>query len=211
MANDFFRVSPTADDAFIHGAARLLVAPLSITKPTEIGDVIKLATGGTQYDPQSGWVDLGATKTGIQITVNNTEETFDVDQILGDIASQPTNWDVAVATALAEVTPAHLSLAWEGDAVTTDTATTSGVDEVDTAVGAAPNYTQRRMAVLFQRPSGLIRGFFFHKVQRTPQETTIAFNKTGEQQTIPVRFKVLEDTSETNPLRRFFVVRDQTT
>lgn len=207
MANDFFRVSPTADDAFIHGAARLLVAPLSVTKPTKISDVIVLATGATQYNAVSGWVDLGATKTGIQITVNNTEETFDVDQILGDIASQPTNWDVSVATALAEVTPAHLSLAWEGDEVTIDSSTTP--DEADTAVGAASSYTQRRLAVLFQRPSGLIRGFFFHIAQRTPQETTIAFNKTGEQQTIPVRFKVLEDTSETNPRRRFFVVRDQ--
>lgn len=207
MANDFFRVAPTADDAFIRGAARLMVAPIAQAKPTKISDVIVLTSGASQYNAQSGWTDLGSTKTGIQITVNNTEETFDVDQVLGDIGSQPTNWDVSVGSALAEVTLAHLSLAWEGDAVTTDTGTTP--NELDTAVGAAVDYTQRRLAVLFQRPSGKIRGFFFHKVQRTPQESSIAFNKTGEQQTIPVRFKALEDTSETNPLRRFFVIRDQ--
>ena len=45
------------------------------------------------YDAITGWNELGATKTGVQITVNNAEESFDVDQIYGNISTEPTDWD----------------------------------------------------------------------------------------------------------------------
>jgi hypothetical protein len=93
----FHRVTPTADDAFIRGAGRLLIAPDSQAWPVQISDVVETSASpmtGAQWDPKTGWTDLGATKTGIQITVNNAEETFDVDQVLGDIESAPTSWEV---------------------------------------------------------------------------------------------------------------------
>src|ERR1700754_3994222 len=116
------------DRSFIRGAARILIADLATPKPTKIEDVIELADAAgppvvKQYDAvkatdfatsKNGWVDLGATKTGIQITINNAEETFDVDQILGDISSQPTSWECSVGTQLAEMTPERLQVAWEG-------------------------------------------------------------------------------------------------
>ena len=100
---DFHRVSVN-DDNFIRGAARLLWAGTTISFPVTIADVINVST----YDPMTGWNDLGATKTGITITVNNTEETFDVDQIYADIDSRPTGWECTVATALAEMTVQRL-------------------------------------------------------------------------------------------------------
>lgn len=200
------------DRSFIRGAARLLVAPLTEAKPTTIGDVIALtASAGPPavalYDAKGDWVDLGATKTGVQITINNAEETFDIDQQLGDIASQPTSWECSVGTQLAEMTPERLQLAWEGSEIT-ETGSGATAEQV-IGFGSPNSYTQKRLAVLFQRPNGKIRGYFFHKVQRMPQESSITHSKTGEQISIPLRFRVLQDATETDLAKRFFVIRDQ--
>jgi hypothetical protein len=210
MATDFHRtnVTPTS---FIRGAARILVAPISQTFPTKIADVIALASTSAValYDAASGWTDLGATKTGITITINNSEETFDIDQVMGDIDSQPTGWEVSVATALAEFTPEKMQVAWEGSAITVDNS--PPVPEKEIGFGQPTSYTQRRLAVLYQRPNGQIRGYFFRKVQRTPQESSVNHQKTGEQISIPVTFKALSDTTVTDPYKRFFIIRDQAT
>lgn len=210
MSVDFHRTSVTPT-SFIRGAARILVAPIGQTFPTKIADVIALASTSAValYDAASGWTDLGATKTGITITINNSEETFDIDQVLGDIDSQPTGWEVSVGTALAEFTPEKMQVAWEGSAITIDAGPT--VPEKEIGFGQATAYTQRRLAVLYQRPNGLIRGYFFRKVQRTPQESSINHQKTGEQISIPVTFRALSDTTVTDPLKRFFIIRDQAT
>lgn len=208
------------DRSFIRGAARLLIAPPSTTRPATIGDVIHLtaATGPpvvALYDAKytsvtDGWVDLGATKTGCQITINNAEETFDVDQILGDIMSQPTSWECSVGTQLAEMTPERLQVAWEGSAITND----ATADEDEIGFGQPASYTERRLAVLFQRPPvgatpGLIRAYLFHRVQRMPQESSVTHAKTGEQISVPVRFRVLADSSISDVRKRFFIIRDQ--
>lgn len=200
------------DRSFIRGAARLLVAPASQTRPTKIADVIALVAAAgppavAQYDAAAGWTDLGATKTGIQITINNAEETFDIDQQLGDIASQPTSWEVSVGTQLAEMTPERMQVAWEGSAITLDATPTAPEQEI--GFGQPTSYTERRLAVLFQRPNGQIRAYLFHRVQRMPQESSITHSKTGEQISIPVRFRCLADASLTDINKRFFVIRDQ--
>lgn len=208
--SDFHRTF-VDDRSFIRGAARIMVAPIAQAKPQKIADVIVLPPAiapANDYDAATGWVDLGATKTGIQITLNNAEETFDVDQILGDISSQPTNWECSVGTQLAEMTPERMQIAWEGSAITVDVLTPKP-DEQEVGFGSPAFYTQRRLAVLFQRPNGKIRAYFFWKVQHTPQESSVTHAKTGEQISIPVRFKVLSDTTVTDPLKRFFIVRDQ--
>lgn len=194
---DFFRTGIT-DDNFIRGAARLLVAGTTISFPTAISDVINLST----YDAMSGWTDLGATKTGITVTRNNTEETFDVDQILGDIDSRPVSYEQSVATALAEVTLEHLQLAWEGGSISTSGTVRS------MGVGEPAVYTRRRLAVIFQKANGKLRMHAFRKTQRSAQESAIPYNKTGEQQSIPVTFRALADTSISDVNTRTQVIFD---
>jgi hypothetical protein len=160
------------------------------------------------YDAISGWSDLGATKNGITITINNAEETFDIDQQLGIIGSAPTSWTVAVGTSLAEVTPERLQVAWQGSAITVDNTPTTG-PEKQIGFGSPNFYVQRRLAVMFQRPSGLIRAYFFRIVQRTPAESSLVHNKTGEQQSIPIQFSALPDNTITDVLSQFFIIRDQ--
>ena len=195
---DFFRTGIT-DDNFIRGAARLLVAGTTITFPTAVSDVINLST----FDAQSGWVDVGATKTGITITRNNTEETFDVDQILGDIDSRPVSYEQTVATALAEVTLENLQLAWEGGTISTS----GGFRTM--GVGEPAVYTRKMLAIIFQKANGKLRMHAFRKAQRSAQESAIPYNKTGEQQSIPVTFRALADTSIADVNIRTQVIFDQ--
>lgn len=206
---DFHRTTVN-NRSFIRGAARLLVSDYATqAKPAKIADVIALASasGVVLYDAASGWTDLGATKTGIQISMNNAEESFDVDQIFADINSAPTSWECSVGTQLAEMTPQRLQMTWEGSAITVDSVPT--IPEEEIGFGQPNAYTQRRLAVLFQRPNGRIRAYLFHKAQKMPQESAVTHAKTGEQISVPVRFRALQDTSETDITRRFFVIRDQ--
>lgn len=197
-ANNFY---PTFldDEGFIRGPARLMYCAVTQSFPTGISQVVNLST----YSAMTGWSDLGATKGGVAISINNTEESFDVDQVYGDIDSLPTAWECSVSTQLAEMTLDRLTFCWEGSPVTT-----SG-GEKSMGYGAPLSYTRRRMAVLFQRPNGKIRAFVFRKVQRSPQESTITFNKTGEQQSVAVRFRAIADLSVSDVYSRFFTAYDQ--
>lgn len=195
---DFFRTGIT-DDNFIRGAARLLVAGTTIAFPTGISDIINLST----FDAQTGWTDVGATKTGITITRNNTEETFDVDQILGDIDSRPVSYEQTVATALAEVTLENFQLAWEGGPISSS----GGFRTM--GVGEPAVYTRKRLAIIFQKANGKLRMHAFRKTQKSAQESAIPYNKTGEQQSIPVTFRALADTSISDVNTRTQVIFDQ--
>lgn len=202
LFDQFHRVN-VDDDSFIHGAARLMTASMTQIFPDDIADMISLSS----FDAQVGWSDLGATKTGVAISRNFTEEAFDVDQIQGDIRTRPTGWEMAIQTALAEVTLERLSFAWEGGTVTTNTGPTP--DEKNMGLGEARKYTQRRMAILHVRENDKIRAFVFRKCNLSAQETTLQYAKTGEQQTIPMRFRAFADTSVADSKARFGMVFDQ--
>lgn len=196
----FFRVDTTK---LVKGAARIMYAPASQAKPATITDVINTTAGTTQYDPLTGWVDLGATREGIQITVNNTESGFDVDQVAGLIGTAPENWECSVVTNLAEVSLDKMVIAWEGAPVTT-----VGGERV-TGFAGATSYTERRLAVLFQKPTLLITGYFFWRAVRAPQEGTLNFQKGGDAQVIPMRWNILADATQVDPVTAFFEVHEQ--
>lgn len=186
----------------VKGAGRIMYAASTVDKPASISDVINVTT----YAAATGWNDLGATREGIQITVNNTETGFDVDQVAGLIGTSPENWECNVATNLAEVTLENMVIAWEGAAVTEDGG------ERETGFAGATSYTERHLAVLFQKPAsagGVIVGYFFHRAVRAPQEGTLTFQKGGDAQVIPVRWNILADTTEEDPLKAFFRIREQ--
>lgn len=192
------------DEGFIRGAARILYASITQAMPTQVADIVDL----TVYNAQSGWFDLGATKSGIQITYNATaEDSFDVDQVYGDIDALPNSWTMTVVTQLAEVTLDRLAFAWEQ--VTVATLSKTGGNEKQTNFGTPLNYTKRKMAVLFQRPNGKIRAFVFRRAQRTTQDSALTYAKTGDQQSIPLTFRCLPDLSVSEPTARFAFVTDQ--
>lgn len=198
----FFRVDTSK---LMRGAGRLMYAPSSQAKPTKIADVINVTGGPTQYDAATGWSELGATNSGIQISVNNTEVAFNIDQIAGDVATSPDVWECTVATQLAEMTLENFVFAWEGVPITTDVTN----NERETAFAGAVAYTERRLAVLFMKPNGKIQGYFFHRAVRSPQQGTINMQQGGTEMTLAVTFRILADSSETDPRAAFFRVREQ--
>lgn len=197
---NFFVVDTTK---LVRGAARIMYAASGQTAPASISSVIDT----TSYAAQSGWSDLGATKNGIAISINNTESAFTVDQVSGDIGTAPDVWSCTVSTELAEISLEKMQIAWEGAAVTTDTSVTPS--EKETGFAGATSYTERRLAVLFQKASGKIVGYFFWRAVRAPQQGTITYQKGGDAQTIAVQFNILADTTQVDPLKAFFIVREQ--
>jgi hypothetical protein len=195
---DFFRTAIN-EDTFIRGAARLMWAGITVSFPTSISQIVNLST----YDAMTNWYDLGATKGGVAISRNSTEETFDVDQILANIDTRPVTWDQTIATAMAEASLDRINIAWEAGSKST-----SGGEET-MGVGDPTVYKQRRLAVLLRKDDGKLRAHVFRKVVRNATDSTITLNKTGDQITFPITWTALADTSITDVDTRTQVIFNQ--
>lgn len=180
------------------------------TTPTTA--VTRTTPGFGQYDSQTGWTNIGSTKGGIRVLRNNSEEVFDVDQIQAEIMSQPTAWEMNVATSVAEIDLDIMQYLWEGGTITVDGAT----GERTLPLGTPVAYRQRRLVVGYQRAStdggvtpGGIQLYCFRITQRSPQESVVTFNKTGDQTTLAFQWRCLADPNVPDMLARFGGVIDQ--
>lgn len=172
---------------------------------TPLVSVAHTTPGSGQYDPVSGWSELGSTKSGVQVTRNNTETQLDVDQILGALIAIPDEWEMTVATQFAETTLENIQMAWEGGAIYTDV--TQNPNERHLPMGAPLTYANRRLAILHQKTigtsAGRIRAVVLRSVTRSPQNSTFDFQKTGNQQTIAHTFRAFADFTISDPAARF--------
>jgi hypothetical protein len=100
---------------FVQGSGRILIANYNAgaSYPDGIEDIVSLAPGATQYDIVAPFNEVGFTKTGVNITRNNAEEDFDVDQLTASIRRRPNNWEMSVGTQLAEASLETFQTAWE--------------------------------------------------------------------------------------------------
>jgi len=196
---DFFRSAYGLDveQGFTQGAGRLLIAPYNggTDYPAGLEDILVLPSGATQYDVVAPWVEAGYTKSGINITRNNSEEEYDVDQVQGAIRRRPTNWEMSVGTQLAESTLETFQTAWEAGGITAVSKTAPQLAERHLGLNAPTNYPQRMVAVVFLYPDGILRAYVFAKCEHAAQESGFTLNKTGEQVSLPTRFNCLADTT----------------
>jgi hypothetical protein len=194
------------------------IQPLILTQSTALtGGTTPLASvahttpGIGQWDAMAGWSELGSTKSGVQVTRNNTESLLDVDQILGALMAIPDEWEMTVATQFAETTLENIQLAWEGAAIYTDVTETP--NERHLPVGAPLSYAARRLAVLHQKligtSAGRIRAVCLRNVTRSPANSSFDFQKTGNQQTIAHAFRAFADFSVADPAARFGEIIEQ--
>jgi hypothetical protein len=181
---------------FVQGAGRILMADAGTDWPAGIEDLVDLASGATQYDPADPWDEVGFTKTGINITRNNAEEDFDVDQVRGSIKRRPSNWEMSVGTQLAEASLETFALAWELPDPVDVTKTAPALAERHVGLSAPTTYIERMVAVLFQFDSGLIRAWVFRRGLRAAQESGMTLQKTGEQVSLPMRWNALADSDQ---------------
>lgn len=195
---DFFRSAYGLDteQGFVQGAGRVLMQDVDAVSgfPDGFEDLLVLTSGATQFDPVGEWTEVGFTKTGINITRNNAEEDFDVDQIRGSIRKRPTNWEMSVGTQLAEATLETYGLAWELEDPVAVTKTTPQLNERHQGMGAPTVYKERMVAVIFPFPDGTMRAWVFRRCTRAPQDAGMTLNKTGEQVSLPHRWNCLTDT-----------------
>jgi len=170
--------------------------------------VVHTTTGSGIYDPVSPWFDLGATKTGIRISRNNTEDVFDVDQLYGDLDARPTNWEMQIATSLSQSSLQVMQTAWELGNIFDDTTPSTGTER-HLGMGLPTSYTKRRLAILYQRPNGLIRALVFRRTVKMPQASEINYMKSGEQLLVPVTWRALIDTTVQDPTQNIGEIIDQ--
>lgn len=179
---------------FVQGAGRILIAPYDPDDyPAGIEDILVLTAGATLYDVVTPFEEVGFTKTGINITRNNAEEDFDVDQIPGSIKRRPSNWEMSVGTQLAEGSLETFQTAWELGPIAPISKPDPQLDERHVGLSAPTSYVERMVVVLFQFDSGLIRAWVFRRCIRAAQESGLTLQRTGEQVSLPMRWNALAD------------------
>lgn len=178
---------------FLQGAGRVGLADATLGWPTGIEDILVLTAGATQYDYVDDIDEVGFTKTGVNITRNNAEEDFDVDQVEGSILRRPSNWEMSVGTQLAEGSLETFQTAWELGPITAVTKTTPQLNERHLGLNAPKSYVPKIVFVLFQFDSGLIRAWCFRRCIHAAQESGFTLQKTGEQVSLPARWNALAD------------------
>lgn len=192
---------------FVQGAGRILLAPAG-TEVEGIEDILVLAAGATQYDVVAPFEEVGFTKTGINITRNNAEETFDVDQVRGTIKRRPSDWEMSIGTQLAEGSLETFQTAWELGPITSVAKTAPQLSERHLGLSAPTTYPERTVVVAFQFDSGLIRVWYFRRCVRAAQESGMTLQKTGEQVSLPMRWNALVD-SEQSVNTQFGLIMEQ--
>jgi hypothetical protein len=190
----------------------ITVVSAAFTGGTTPAVTVTETTPGTGlYDPVGSWFDLGATKNGVNPTMNNTEEEFTIDQQKVSIGVLPNEFTWAFTTSLVEVTPENLAFVWDMGPVTLNTL--PAVPEKVVGFGTTDGYTVRRIAIVHRRPAtqgGLLRAHFFRKMIRQAAETSLGYASTGDQQTVALQMRGLVDDNVTDPYQNVGYLLDQT-
>lgn len=161
---------PVTSTNLIQGPATLYIGAFGATEPATIATA-----------PATGWTDLGGTKDGVMLDVNDSYAVLEVDQIIYEVARRRTNRVVQVKTNLAEATLANLAYA------TNNTAPAAQVLTGDDGLAAfAPAYG----AVLLDgiAPGGFRRRVTLRKTLAT-DSVELAYKKDG-QTLIPVTWSI---------------------
>lgn len=129
--------------------------------------------------PGAGWIDLGGTKDGVEMTINDEYTVLEVDQVIYEIGRTRSKRVLTVKTSLAEATLANLARAIN------NTAPTANVLEAD---DGAASFLPAYSAILLDgiAPGGFRRRAIFRKVLQT-DGVGMSYKKDG-QTLIPVTF-----------------------
>lgn len=150
----------------IQGPATAYAATFGATEPANVSTA-----------PGVGWKDVGGTKDGVELQINDEYAVLDVDQIIYEIQRRRTKRVVALKTQLAEGTLENLAIA------TANSAPTANVLNADDGLTAfAPGYG----AILLDgiAPGGFRRRVILRKT--LPTDSVGMAYKKDAQTLIPV-------------------------
>ena len=157
---------PVTSTNLIQGPAVLYTGLLGATEPATLAAA-----------PSTGWTDVGGTKDGVELGINDEYAVLDVDQIIYEVARRRTKRVVTVKTQMAEATLKNLALA------IANTAPVANVLNADDGLEAfAPDYG----AILLDgiAPGGFRRRAIVRKTLPT-DSVGVAYKKDG-QTVVPV-------------------------
>lgn len=181
------------------------------TTPT--ASVVTTTPGVGIYEVKNGWYEVGPTLGGITVSNNFTEQTYSIDQLNADIFSIPNGGEMSIAAAVSRIRLETMQMIWEAGSIST---LASGNRHL--TFGPPDVLTQRRAAIIYQRPSldggttpGKIQVLYFRITQRSPQETSLVFQKESTQRAPAFTWKVLPDTFITDPKARWGGFFDEAT
>jgi hypothetical protein len=117
-------------DNLLGGAVRILYAPTSVAIPANIADVISMVS---PYAPQTGWLDVGATKESFSSSRGFSTEGFEIQQTTGNVIEEITGLTRAIQVSFAEFRPTILQII------------EANVGGVDTIAAAAHKGAQKRV------------------------------------------------------------------
>lgn len=170
----------------IQGPATLYAGIFGATEPATVATT-----------PGVGWTDVGGTKDGVELQINDEYAVLDVDQIIYEIQRRRTKRVVAIKTQLAEATLENLALA------IANTAPAANVLTADDGLTAfAPSYG----AVLMDgiAPGGFRRRVIVRKT--LPTDSVGTAYKKDSQTLIPITWTAHWVSASIRP----FVIEDAT-
>ena len=159
---------PVTATNLIQGPATIYAAVFGATEPATIADAFGV-----------GWTDLGGTKDGIKLSIEQSYADLTVDQIIDVPARRRTGRTVSITTTLAEATLENLAR------VISNTAPVSNALELDNGLSAfSPAYG----AIAFDgiAPGGFRRRVILRKTLATGN-VEMAYTKDG-QTVLPATF-----------------------
>lgn len=160
---------PVSATNLIQGPATIYGATFGATEPAAITDAFGV-----------GWTDLGGTKEGITLNIEQTYSDLTVDQIIDVVDRRRTARMVSIGTSLAEATLANLALA------ISNTAPTANILELDNGLNAfKPAYGAYAFDGI--APGGFRRRVILRKTLGTGN-VAMAYTKDG-QTVIPTTFQ----------------------
>lgn len=168
----------------IQGPATLYAGIFGATEPATVATA-----------PGVGWTDVGGTKDGVELQINDEYAVLDVDQIIYEIQRRRTKRVVAIKTQLAEATLENLALAIANTAPTSNVLTADdGLTAFAPAYGAvlmdgiAPGGFRRRVIVRKTLPTDSV-GTAYKK----DSQTLIPITWTAHWVSASIRPFVIED------------------
>lgn len=189
------------------GAVRVLYAPLSVTKPDDLSDIIDLVS---PYAVKTGWIDLGATGGPFQYSRNLTVAGWNIQQATAAAFEEPTDVTRSFSVPAAEVKPEILEILEESTGI--DTIAAAALKSAQKAVpfGNIEDLTPYRVAFIGRRKKaqglvtegagGLTRGAlagavaFYATITADNAQISVA---EGDMSTVPLNFSVKPDPAAT--------------
>lgn len=189
-------------DHLLGGAARILVSDDTAALPavpTKLEDVID---NTFPYAPNTGYVDLGATKEGASYSRDISAEGFEIQQSSGAVLEEVTEVERQLTISVAELRKEHFKILEESQSVTAlaESGTLNNAQDI-VKFGSITDLTRRRMVVIGMRSrqSGEVkesatrkRGRFLalalYSVALAADESEVPLEK-GELAELPIAFK----------------------